>query len=322
MTTDIELRDLLSAEAGGAIDTAGGWDDVVRRGRHRRRTRRGQAMAGAVLVAGVAAAALALSADEPTVDTVPPVTEPTSTTATDGPGGTSSVERPFAFRVSGFRAQGASLTAAMLWDGELRGFDPCTALRPLVAEMPEDVTVELVGAQVEGAVPWAACGTGRMGSWATIELDDPVGERTVNGREVVDGTSLLLPEELPAPFELDRREEAASRASVPDEDGSLTPVWSWSFSWRAGMSGLRLSIFDVPGSSAECEAQSEDVEVRGTTARLCRGFAIEEEQAGVTYDLEWEDDGRPVHLSYQSLDPEALTVEDLLAIAEGLQPPG
>jgi hypothetical protein len=278
MTTDTELRDLLSAEAGGPAFTRG-WDDVVRRGRHRRRARRSQALAGVVLIVGVAATALALTADDRSVDTVPPATDPTSTTVGDGLTGTSSPELPFAFRIPAFRAQGVFLTVPMQWDSPLSGFDPCIDLRPQVVESSEEIGVELVGDEPEGALPWAGCGTGHMGSWGTIELKDPVGDRTVNGHAVIDGASLLLPDELPGPFELVRREETARRSSVPDEDGFLAEVWSWGFSWRAGSSELRLGI-DGPPSSDDCDGESEDIEVRGTTARLCRYFPVSNEGVG------------------------------------------
>ena len=319
MTTDTELRDLLAAEARGATSRGDGWDDVIRRGRQRQRVRRLQAVAGVALVAGVAATALALAADDPTVETIPPATDPTNATVTDGPTGPSSPELPFAFRMPGFRTQGVFLTVAMLWDGPLGGFDPCTDLHPQVVQTSEDIRVELVGDEVEGGLPWADCGTGHMGSWGTIELEDPVGERTVNGRAVTDGASLLLPDELPAPFDLERREEATARESVPDEDGFLTGVWRWSFSWRADMSELRLSIDGTP-TSEECDGESDDIEVRGTTAHLCRGPVVEDD--GVGYGLQWEEDGRPITISYQSIDPDPLTVDEFLAIAEGLEPLG
>jgi hypothetical protein len=318
MTTDTQLRDLLAAEAGGPAG-ARGWDDVVRRGRHRRRVRRVRAMAGVALVAGVAATALALADDDPTVETVPPASDPTNTTVTDGRAGTSSPELPFAFRIPAFRAQGVFLTVAMLWDGPLGGFDPCTDLHPRVIETSEQISVELVGDDAEGELPWADCGTGHMGSWGTIVLEEPVGARTVNGRAVIDGASLLLPTELPAPFDLERREEAAALDSVPDENGFLTEVWSWSFSWRAGMSELRLSI-DSPPTSDECDGESEDIEVRGTTARLCRGAVVGND--GVGYGLQWEEDGRPITISYASIDPDPLTLDGVLSIAEGLEPLG
>jgi hypothetical protein len=60
--------------------------------------------------------------------------------------------------------------------------------------------------------------------------------------------------------------------------------------------------------------------VRGTTARLCRETVIEGE--GVSYVLDWEEDGRPVRIGYQSIDPGPMTVADLLAIAEDLEPLG
>jgi hypothetical protein len=280
--------------------------------------RRAQGATLAALAAGVVVTAVALSSDDRSVETIPPASGPTSTTALDDPTRTASPELPGYFRVAAFRAQGPFLTVAMLWDQGLAGFDPCTDLRPQVVETSEEITVELVDDDVEEAAPWAACGTGSMGSWGTVEMDDAVGARTVNGRAVIDGSTLLLPDDLPAPFEVERREEAGTRHSVPGEDGSLTGMWSWSFSWRAGMSELRLSINEPP-SSDECDGESEDVAVRGTTAHLCRGPVAE--NYGVRYLLQWEDGGRPINIGYSSsLDPAHLTVDDLLAIAEGLEP--
>jgi hypothetical protein len=319
MTTDTELRDLLATEAGGTTGGRGDWDDVIRRGRHRQRVRRAQGASLAALAVGVVVSVIALSSDDPSVETIPPATDPTSTTVAEAPSGTTSPELPYAFRVQAFRAQGVFLTVAMLWDGPLGGFDPCTDLLPVVVEATDEISIELISAEVDAGRPWADCGTGHMGSWGTIELAGPVGTRTVNGRVVIDGASLLLPDELPAPFDLERREEAATRHSVTGDDGLLEGVWSWSFSWRAGASDLRLTVGE-PATSDECEGEREQIEVRGTMARLCREPLAA--GGGVSYSLEWEEDGRPVRIGYQSIDPAPLTLDDLRAIAEGLEPLG
>ena len=318
MTTNLDLREALRSEAGAPAQPSGGWDDVVQRGRHRQRVRRVQAVAGIALVAGVAATVLALAGDDPTVDTVPPATDPPKTTIADDPAGPSRPELPWAFRTPAFRAQGPFLTMAMLWE-QPSAFDPCTDLRPRVEETSEQISVELVGNAEDGTLPWADCGTGFTGSWGTIELDDPVGARTVNGRVVIDGTSLLFPEELPPPFELERREESGSRNSEPDEHGYLQELWSWSFSWRGGRNELRL-VNDAPSTSDGCDGESEDIEVRGTTARLCRGPVVEDD--GVIYELTWDEDGRPISIVYQSIDPAPLTLDGFLTIVEGLRPLG
>ena len=61
MTTANQLRDALTAEAGGLPDATPAWDDIARRGRHRQRARRVQAVAAIAVLAGVAATTLALA---------------------------------------------------------------------------------------------------------------------------------------------------------------------------------------------------------------------------------------------------------------------
>ncbi len=327
MTTETELRDLLDTEAGAAVRATAGWDGVVHRGRHRQRVRRVQRLGVVALVALAAVLATSLPSDDRKVDTTPPATEPSDTTVDGDPTTESSVELPDMFRISAVRAQGAFVTVAMLWE---RGtFDPCSELHPRVVESSDQVGIDLFGAPDGRARPWAACGVGHGGAWGTLELDDALDTRTVvdvtSGYEleVVEGAPLLLPTDLPLPFQLDRRYEAGTRRSVRDEQGYLTPVMSWSFAWRAGMSDLRLSIGE-PASSDGCGGESRDVPVRGTTARLCTEPAMTGAggDGGVAYSVVWEEGASPIVLTYVSIEDAPLSLDEVLAIAEGMEPLG
>jgi len=328
MTTETELRELLTVQADGSTRGSGGWDDVVRRGHHRQRVRRVQRLAVFALLASVAVLAIALPSHDSNVDTTPPAGEPTDTTIDDGPTTPSSIELPDIFRISAVRAQGAFLTVAMLW--ERGAFDPCTELHPRVVESSEQVGIELVNTSVERGQAWSGCGVGDGGAWGTLELEDPLGSRTVadltTGYEVtvIDGAPLLFPTELPAPFVLEQRYEAGHRQSARDEQGDLTAVTSWAFSWRAGMSELRVSIDETPSADG-CDGESQSVSVRGTTASVCRGPAVTGAGGddGVTYDVGWEEEGGSViRVIYQSIAEPPLSLDEVLAIIEGMEPLG
>ena len=135
---------------------------------------------------------------------------------------------------------------------------------------------------------------------------------------VVDDASLLFPSGLPEPFDPERRWEWWTDQRVADEDDVFREARSWGFGWRGGESALRLSIHEL--ASDECDDEGEDIEVRGTTGRLCRGLGVGDDV--VAFDLRWEEDGQTIVIAYQSVETAPLTVDDILAIAEGLEPLG
>jgi hypothetical protein len=334
MTTEIELRDLLDAEAGGPTTGPDRWEDVVRRGRHRQRVRRIRRLGAASLLASAALLAITLSSDDRKVDTTPPASEP-NRAVDEGPTTPSSTGLPDVFRISAARAQGAFLTVGMLW--ERGAFDPCAELHPRVVESSDQVGIELVDASVQRGFPWADCGSGSGGAWGTLELEDPVGARTVvdltTGAEifVLDGAPILFPRELPEPFALEQRAEAGAFKRVPDAEGNLADASTWSFYWGSSSTGeLHLRIGETDQDS-ECDGhpeddgEAEDIVVRGTTARLCRGDGVQGPgPEGVTYLLRWQEDGTPIELYYGWFggDRTRLSIDEVLAIAEGLEPLG
>jgi hypothetical protein len=336
MTTDTELRDLLTAEA--AVTTGGprSWDDVTRRGRHRRRVLRARSAALAAVVAGAIVTTVALSGDDPTVETVPPASGPGRTTVADG----SATTEPLRFgvqypNVEAARAQGVFLTLQVSWITPPRGFDPCADLHPRVVESPEQVSIELVGDAAEGALPWAECHLSSEpgpesynagpttyvygGGQATIELQDPLSARTVfdlgTSEEVPVAQEVLFPSDVPEPFDLERWDQTAGNFHATNEEGFLTNQASWTFTWSAADHDL--SVTTGTRALGECEGEAGDIAVRGTTGRLC---ASEQTGGGVDYDLRWEEDGRMIAIAIGSSGPDPLTVDDVLAVAEGLVP--
>ncbi|MFL6206476.1 MAG: hypothetical protein ACJ739_14130 [Acidimicrobiales bacterium] len=311
-TTDTELRDLLRAAAGGPAGP-GGWDDVVRRGRHRQRARRARtaALGGLVVAAGIGG--LLLAHDDAEVQTGPPATEAgidTTTTlppATSTTTGTPPTGRP---SISAARAQGVHLTVIIPPADPASGFDPCTALHPRVIESEDQIGVELVTADVERGLPFATCQSSAFSASATIELQDPVGDRSLldlptgNVVPVIDGDRLLFPTELPEPLALDRWDEQSF-------DGS------WTFTFWAGD---RLVNVTTAYGGIRCE-QPVVVEVRGADGELCVG----DERLGY-FALSWEEpDGVRINVEVGSSDPQQpteLTRQDVIAIAEGLEPLG
>lgn len=322
MTTDGELRDLLNDEASGPSGDGPGWDDVVRRGLRRQRIRRAQrGLLAALAVSAVVTGAVLTDAD-PTIETVPPAI--TATTATVG---ATPSQLP---KITAARAQGAFVTV-IAWAPERYdkgnfepAFDLCADLHPRVAESPDKVVVELVDETAEQGLDWALCRHSRDSSTGLIELTDPLDDRTLldaatgDAVPVIDGAQLLFPSALPAPFDVGRWDEYAN-----SEEGS------WTFAWmpRAPASGPgtvelhELRVTTGYGTPTECTSPREDVAVRGTTGRLCTGVYIEglEDGGGVTYDLQWEEDGRTINVFFGSSDPARLTLDDILAIAEGLE---
>jgi len=310
MTTDTELRDLLSAEAGGPTGSPGGWDDVTRRGRHRQRVRRAQGATLAALAVGAVATAVALRSDDPTVDTIPRDTTPTTPTVPEDP--TTSTTVPTAVgsnpSITAGRAQGVFLTVLVPAADPATGFDPCTQLHPRVVESPDQVMVELVDETVERGLPWASCESSPFSSWATIELTDPLRERplldAITGEPVpvVDGETLLFPTSLPAPFDIQVWDELAFEES-------------WTFAFSAGDVVLNIAT-DSPAPACDDGAA---VEVRGTPGRLCMETLDGEVLThGV---LRWSN-GEHLY-DIELTDPEgsaSLHGGELLGIAEALEP--
>jgi hypothetical protein len=306
MTTPTDLHDLLNTEA-GSTSGGPGWDDVVRRGRRRQRVRQAQRGVLAAVLVGAAITGVALSGGDPTVETTPPATDPPGPTTTLPYETTTSstvidpaVERP---AVRAARAQGVFVTVIIPAADPTIGFDPCRDLHPRVVESDEQVGVELLDDTVERGVPWADCQSSPFSGWALIELTDPLGDRplvdlpTDATVPVVDGASLLFPTELPEPFDIDRWDE-------------FSPGTSWEFSWSA--SDLFATVTTGFAAGRDCERRP--VEVRGTTGELC--------EAEQNLELAWEESGRRIVVALGTVDPDAelqLTVDDLLAIAEGLE---
>ena len=292
MTTDTELRDLLTAEAGGPARGNGEWDEVVRRGRHRQRVRRAQGVALVVILAGLAAGVLALTSDDARVDTGPPATEGEPTT----PEG---VLHGDAVEIYAARAQGTSLK--LFFTGVLA----CRDVRPLIIESEEEIRVGLVGEQDERGVPWASCGTERWS--AVIDLRDPAGDRAVvdlsteERRPVADSADLLFPTALPAPFDLDAVEETQG----VDHD-------FWIFMFRADdPQFVRLSQSrDLESNGTDCD-HGQVVEVRGTEGCFAKD---------VPSNLSWDEGGWSRSISLVSFNYGESALDELLAIAEGLEP--
>jgi hypothetical protein len=307
MTIDPALRAPLTSGAQGPAAGAG-WDDVVRRGRHRQRVRRARGTALGALVAGGIAAGIALAADDPTVQTVPPATAPTSTAPEPQPSVTTSTSTETvldARSIQGARAQGAFLTVIIPAADPSTELDPCTDLHPRVVESAERIEIELLTEEADPGSEWASCLSSPFSGRAMVELTDPVGDRALidlpTGHEitVIDGASLLFPTELPEAF----------TPGVWDEFGVED---TWTFSWSTG--DLFVNVTTRYGGTGECDRQT--IAVRGTTGRLCdsgQGF----------FDLHWEEEGRTIAVELGASDPEqdsGFTVEDALAIAEGLEP--
>jgi hypothetical protein len=308
MTTDTDLRDLLTSEAAGAT-VASGWDDVVRRGRHRQRVRRARGGALAALAVGAVVGAVALSSDDPSVETIPPATTDAIAPPTTQPQSattSTTVTAPTApdHVISAARAHGAFLTLIIPPADPSTGFDPCTDLHPRAPQSSDQIGIELVTDDVERGLPWVGCLSSAFSATGTLELLEPYAGQPVidlttgNEVHVVDGASLLFPTELPEEFTPGVWDEFAF------ED-------TWTFSWSAD--DLYLNVTTGYGGTGECDREA--IEVRGTTGRLCRGAAS-------LYDLHWEEGGRTIAIEIGHVsDGEApFTLEDVLAIAEGLEP--
>jgi hypothetical protein len=311
MTTEHELRDLLRAEAEGPAHPAD-WDHVVGRGRRHRRAARLRTAAvlgglGAAVV--VAAAALTDLGDGSTTVVV----DQPATTSTTAPAPTSQ-----ALQLDGeadARAVGVYVTINLAPADPSTGFDPCEAARPSVTETASDVVVRVVGA-ADSDQPWADCQSSPFSGWATIELTDPLGTRRLidgrDGREIpaISATDLLFPTWLPAPFDLEHW----------DEGGGETGLVDRTFSWMKGdlFVGVRNAPLEdtVPlGASPGDGCVGDPIPVRGAQGSLCRG-------TNGSFTLMWDEGGwrRQIELGPVSDNVAPFTVDDVLAIADGLEP--
>jgi hypothetical protein len=200
-------------------------------------------------------------------------------------------------------------------------FHLCADLHPRVAESSDRVLVELVDESVERGGEWSRCQHARDGSTGTIELTEPLDDRTlvdaVSGEAVpvIDGDHLMFPTALPAPFDAERWREATS------DDGS------WTFSWTAGprrlpagaVTGpileLRITRWDLD-AERPTRCAEEPVELRGVTGNLCDSDAA-------SRLLTWAETGGFFALEVLDIVGEPLPEGiDLVAIAQGLEPLG
>jgi hypothetical protein len=317
MTTDTELHDLLTAEAGGPT-TGASWDDVVRRGRHRQRMRRAQGVALGALVGMAVVTAISMSGDDPNLETT--VTEPTSTlpyeTTTSTPVEVPPGEVPRGLGAA--RVQGAFLTVIIPAADPTVGFDPCTDLHPRTPQSAEQIGIALETKDEWRGEPWAACQSSPFSAFGTIELQEPYAGQPVldlstgDTITVIDGGPLLFPGTgtLPEPFDLEHWDEFGAT----DYEG--TPVEHWTFSWTAGDVVLSIGQWDLEGERPDgCTEQR--VQVRGVLGHLC-------DSASSSVLLTWAD-GTTFHtieLVDVSGEPLVLEGADLVAIADGLEPLG
>lgn len=317
MTTPDALRDVLQAEAAGTVGRPPSrWDDVVQRGRHRRRVRRARS---ALLVGGLALLAVGAVANlrdgDPTgvvanqPDGSSGASETTSTTTRIGLGGS---------MATAARVSGVYLTVSIDAGEPGIGFDVCTARRPKITETATEVEVELVGADDPGADPWAACQVSSRSAWATVELRDPFGGRrlvdpeTLREIPVLANADLLFPRTLPAPFDIDHWDELSGGGGLVDR----------TFSWSADDLVVDVRTAPLEGSVAIPFGQNpgdgcvgDPITVRGSQGSLCtsdRG-----------YTLMWDEGGYRRQIELGSNDPDRavpFTVAEALAIADGLEP--
>jgi hypothetical protein len=323
MTTDTELRDLLSGAAHGPA--APDWEGVVRRGRHHRRQNRIRTgLAGGVVTVVAALGAVTIAdlgrnertgvvADAPDGSTTT-TPAPTTTLSRLGPLGP-------AIRTDA-RVSGSFVTILIDASDPTAGFDPCASLRPKVTESATAVVVEIVDSTNVGAEQWAACQASPFSGWATVELTDPLGSRPLFGSTgdaapeipVIDNANLLFPTVLPAPFDITHW----------DEFGGETGLVDRTFSWSAD--DLHVSVRTAPlegsdpipfGSNPGDGCSGEPVTVRGFDGALCRA-------EGGGFVLLWDEGGyrRQIELGPVSDNASPFTLDDLFAIADGLGPLG
>jgi hypothetical protein len=316
MTTDHELHDLLTEVADGPTPSAAGWDDIVRRGSHHRRAtrlRNGIALGGLAAVVSVGGLAIGdrLDRDPGVVANDPTPTTPTPpTTPTTFHYETTLIPPDDLSRMTAARVQGVFVTVLTAPADPVTGFDPCTARHPRVVESADGVGIELVDESVERGLPWAACQSSPFSGWGTIELTDPLGDRTLTdlstgqAMSLIDGAPLLFPTAVPEPFDLGRWDEFHGA-------GGAGPEWTFSFS----ADDLNLSVSTSYRDYTDCG--NEPIEVRGATGYVCQS-----ESHG--FVLGWQEGGyhRRIGLGPVSDNITPFTVDDVLAIAESLEPLG
>jgi hypothetical protein len=322
MTTDQELRDLLSTEAGGTTRPPAAWDDIVRRGHHRRRVtrlRNGVGMGG--LAAAIAIGGFALADRGPDgKGVVANDPDPTSTT-TSAVESTTTVDALYGQGISAARAQGVFVTVITAPSDPSTGFDPCTARHPRVAETATTVTIELVDASFSSGQQWRTCQSSPFSGWGTIQLTDPLDDRTLvdattNGEiPVVDGAQMLFPTSVPAPFDVERWDEFAADTVGVEENRPLSG--GWTFSFPAGS-------FVLTVTSGYHSRLPVDCPVRSVTVRGARGTICGSDDAPGEWALLWTEVGVPYEISVGSVDtlgePSPFTQADVLAVAESLEP--
>ena len=323
MTTDTELRDLLSGAAHGLASPD--WEGVVRRGRHHRRRSRIRTGLAAGVATVVATLGAVTAADLGRNNRTGVVADAPDGSGTTTPGPTTTLPKlgPLdpAVRTDA-RVSGVFVTILIDASDPTTGFDPCASRRPKVTESVTAVVIEIVDTTDVGAERWAACQASPFSGWATVELADPLGSRPLFGSTgdatseipVIDNADLLFPTALPAPFDLRRW----------DEFGGETGLVDRTFAWSAD--DLHVSVRSAPlegsepipfGSNPGDGCSGTPVEVRGYDGALCQA-----ERGG--FVLLWDEGGyrRRIELGPVSDNTSPFTVDDVFAIADGLEPLG
>lgn len=318
MTTERELRDLLTAEADAPARPAP-WDDIVRRGRHHRRVARVRTGLLAGGVAALAAIGVVAATDLDDEETTGVVAD--NPDVNTGPTTTRDLSQPDLSRLpdlTAARASGNRITLILGAAVPDEGFDPCTEQVPLADETTDLVRVSIAKTfELPGAIHWAECQSSPFSGWGSFELDAPLGSRRViddrDGREieVVDEAALLFPTKLPTPFDVEQWDEFAQ--VTPEE--MAVHEREWTFSWTTDDLVLNVSWWSLSGQHPDGCTDGENVDVRGGTGRLCTN-----ESSAI---LSWIDGDslRVIELVDVSGEPLSGGI-DLVAIADDLGPLG
>lgn len=311
MTTDTQLRDLLSEAAGGPASPD--WDGVVRRGRHHRRVARAR-LAGLAAVATIGLGAVLLAepeartvvVDEP--DVAPPSSEAPPTSVPDD-----TVDPVAARQLEMARVGDRIVTVTFAPEDPVTGPDTCTALGPSLVESEDEVVIG-VGPAQEQTHEWVACHSSPFSAWATIALREPLGGRDLIDRQsggrlaTVLDEELLFPTLVPEPFEAAHDEFGGG--IVDGTEGS------WTFSWSTGDLVLAVSRRTGAFERPLCP-DLVDVTVRGVNGEVCS------DRSAVV--LSWYEGRSRFEVSYADVgdgDIGAAPPLDVVAIADGLEPLG